>query len=195
MRKAIFVVSLLCIALTPAFSEDDILEIRTYYQNVNILKALLSSQEIDRLKDTKNDLSIKQRLKKAGISSDKRMRAIQTIVSYLLAHKKKDVNQDDDTFGISLGRLRSSFEMPTKIDSSRDGKKVRVDLYSDAHGRSTDDPRSTIIKRFENEEMSRADILKAIDFKEKGIMGSYEDTWIKENDRWYIVVSSMLLLK
>jgi hypothetical protein len=141
-------------------------------------------------------LSIKQRLKKAGISSDKRMRAIQTIVSYLLAHKKKDVNQDDDTFGISLGRLRSSFEMPTVIDSSRNGnKKVRVDLYSDARGRSTDDLRSTIIKRFENEEMSRADILKVIDFKEKGIMGSYEDKWIKENDKWYIVVSSLLLLK
>jgi len=34
-----------------------------------------------------------------------------------------------------------------------------------------------------------------IDFREKGIMGSYEDKWIKENGTWYIVLSPVLLLK
>jgi hypothetical protein len=196
MRKAIFIVLLLCAASTPAISEDDNLEIRTYYQNSNTLKALLSSQEIERLKNIKKDLPIEQKLKKAGISSDKRIREIQPLVSYLLAHKKKDVNkdQDDDSFGISLGRL-SSFEMLKGIDSTRNGEKARIALYSDAGGRSIDDIRSSIIKGFENGQMSKEDILKMIDFREKGIMGLYEDKWIKENGRWYIVVSSLLLLK
>jgi hypothetical protein len=195
MRKAIFVVSLLCIAFTPAFSEDDTFEIRTYYQNLNILKALLSGQEIDRLKNVKKDLSIEKKLKKAGISSDKRIREIQTIVGYLLAHKKKDENQDGDSFGISLERLGSSFEMPQGIESSRNGKRVRIALYTDAGRRGKHDMRSSIIKEFENGRISEEDILKMIDFREKGTMGTYEDIWIKENGKWYIVVSSLLLLK
>lgn len=196
MKKTIFIILIFCVSSIAAISADDNLEFRAYYQNLNILKTLLSSHEIDQLMNIKNDSPIEQKLKKVGISSDKRLKETEAIMSYLLAHTMKEVNQDENTFRILLGRLRGSFEMPIEVVSSRNGIKARIALYSAAHGRSIDDIRSSVIKGFENGQTSKEDILKLIDFADKGIMGSYLDQWIRNPDgTWYIVISSLLLLK
>ncbi len=197
MKGTIFIILLFCVTSTIAISADNNLEFRTYYQNLNMLTTLLSAPEIDQLMKIKSDDSpIEHKLKKAGVTSDKRIKEIKTTFNYLLAHTKKDVNQDESTFLLLLGRLRSSFEMPIEVVNSRNGMKARIALYSEARGRKIDDIRSSVIKGFENGQMSTADVLKLIDFEDKGIMGSYIDEWIKNPDgTWYIVISSLLLLK
>jgi hypothetical protein len=195
MKKRLLAVLCSALAAAPVLAAAPAEKIvGQYYDSVNILKALVTQQELSEMAEMKGDPPLQERLAKAGIVS--KLRVSEILSDVLLI--KKFQRQDDGAavkglLGLPTGA--DGFLLLKHLTESGDRLVVSLSTYGPAKGQNIDQIKALIIADFERGKIGRGGVLKRIAFKTRTVIGSREDNWILRGKEWQIEPSAVELIQ
>jgi hypothetical protein len=194
MKKLVLALASLALAAGSALAAGMDREVRAYYESVNVLKALMSHDEIDALARQKGDSPIAAQLESAGIKSRTRIEEIERNLKFLQSF---DVFLDGRPRkgGVSLPRLKDDFELVKGLRESKDRIDVSLAYYKAFGGNEAEIEKREIISDFEGGRIDREGILKRIDYGKKSVLGQRDETWIRNKGTWVISPSAAELIR